>query len=147
MALASAGTSVFSPSLFVVLRLLALTIPLSEIAEAQFRHWLVLLAVRVRTGLGLALHARERRGDDAAFLLVLVLLRLLLFPVASHLAFRHGVLRVRWMGWIRLCVLHTNPSARLCANGTRSQWPKDGGARFSRRFNRAEISCLILSFV
>src|SRR6185437_2226415 len=40
---------------------------------------------------GLALH--ERRRDSAAFLLVLVLLRLLLFLAAAHLAFRHGALR------------------------------------------------------
>jgi hypothetical protein len=91
--------------------------PVSETIAAGFPHCLVLLAVRVRAVLGLALHAGERRGDGTAFLLVLVLLRLLLFLVALHLAFRHGVLWARWMGWIRLWMLQTNPSAPHCANG------------------------------
>jgi hypothetical protein len=53
---------------------------------------LVLLAILVfvRAGSGLAVHPSERRGSFGAFLLVLVLLRLLLFPVASYLTFRHG---------------------------------------------------------
>jgi hypothetical protein len=55
---------------------------------------LVLLRVRVRTGIGLAVHVGERRGGGGALLLVLVLLRLLLFLVVSHLTFRHGVLQV-----------------------------------------------------
>ena len=55
---------------------------------------LVLLAPGA--GLGLAVHVGERRDRrGAAFLLVLVLLRLLLFFVASHLTFGHGVLRFR----------------------------------------------------
>ena len=53
-----------------------------------------LLAVRVGAGLGLAVHAGERRGGFGALLLVLILLRLLLFLVASHLTFRHGGLRL-----------------------------------------------------
>jgi len=35
----------------------------------------------------------ERRGRFGAFLLILVLLRLLLFSVAAHLTLRHGDLR------------------------------------------------------
>lgn len=56
--------------------------------------YLVLLTVRVRARIGLAVYVGERRGAGAALLLVLVLLRLFLFPVASHLTFRHGVLRM-----------------------------------------------------
>lgn len=49
-----------------------------------------LLAVRVGAGLGLAVHVGERRGGRGRVLLVLVLFRLLLFLVASHLTLRHG---------------------------------------------------------
>jgi len=50
---------------------------------------LVLLAVLARVrGAGF-----EWRGRFGIFLLVLILLRLLLFPVAAHLTFRHGDLR------------------------------------------------------
>jgi hypothetical protein len=53
------------------------------------------LFLAVRLWVGLAVHAGERRGGGGTLVLVLVLLRLLLFLVAAHLAFRHGVLRVR----------------------------------------------------
>src|SRR5215468_7589974 len=54
---------------------------------------LVLLAKEILAGLAL-LPRCERRRRGAALLLVLVVLslRLLLFLVASHLTFRHGVL-------------------------------------------------------
>src|SRR5262249_15110203 len=54
-----------------------------------------LLAKRVMSGLAL-LPRCERRGGEAAALLLLVVLglRLLLFLVASHLTLRHGVLPV-----------------------------------------------------
>ena len=66
--------------------------------DALSRTWgrprlLVLLAVLARVrgaGFDLAVHAGEWRGRFGAFLLVLVLLRLLLFPVAADLTFRHG---------------------------------------------------------
>src|ERR1700733_9277454 len=64
-------------------------------------HALVLLAVLVWVGL-LAMHPGERRWSVGAFLLVLVLLRLLLFLVAAHLSFGHGVLRgCRWVSRTR----------------------------------------------
>src|ERR1700722_15258008 len=53
------------------------------------------LFLAVGLWVGLAVHAGERRGGGGALVLVLVLLRLFLFLVASHLAFRHGVLRGR----------------------------------------------------
>jgi len=56
-----------------------------------FRAGLGLLAVRIGAGIGLAVHSGERRGGRGpAFLLVLVLLRFLLFLVASHLTLSHG---------------------------------------------------------
>src|SRR5262245_10257702 len=52
-----------------------------------------LLAKRVMSGLALLPCCKRRRGGAAAFLLLVVFgLRLLLFLVASHLTFRHGVL-------------------------------------------------------
>jgi hypothetical protein len=72
----------------------ASTLPLQgRVFAAARRAGLRLLPVCVRVRL--AVHAGERRGGGGAFLLVLVLLRFLLFLVAAHLAFRHGVLRVR----------------------------------------------------
>jgi hypothetical protein len=57
---------------------------------------LVLFAIRVRAGFGLAVHPREWRGGfgAGALLLVLVLFGLFLLPVASHLTFRHGDLQI-----------------------------------------------------
>ena len=59
---------------------------------------LVLFAILVVVcaGLGLAVHPGERRGGfgAGALLLVLVLFGLFLFPVASHLTFRHGDLQI-----------------------------------------------------
>src|ERR1700733_8344973 len=63
--------------------------------------------------MGLAVHSRERRGSRGpAFLLVLVLLRFLLFLVASHLTLRHGgLLRFGWS--IRLRRTQGSPGAGL----------------------------------
>src|ERR1700682_4067241 len=69
----------------------ASTLPLQGRVVAATRR----LFLAVRLWGGLAVHAGERRGGGGALVLVLVLLRFLLFLVASHLAFRHGVLRVR----------------------------------------------------
>src|ERR1700691_5805563 len=87
--------------------------PAAASGVGSFRADLGLLGVRIGGGIGLAVHARERRGSRRpAFLLVLVLLRFLLFLVASHLTLRHGgLLRFRWS--IRLCRTQRSPGALL----------------------------------